>query len=160
MSLSDPLIIAAFALAALLLMVLALILTTLRRAYSVSQFRRTTNEQLEALSRGVQHHIEVNAVLALTESFTEDQELLKRLSEYSQAVCGAALLHRVNSLGSDLKKVEETLSTFRNRQANSAAPNWKNDVERCEQLANQLREELEEANNAVQEFDRRLQHAS
>lgn len=62
----------------------------------------------------------------------------------------AALTHRVNSLGNQLEMIQAQLSSFRQRHASSGV--YAKEVKRCEEMEQQLLDELEAANQVAQQF--------
>ncbi|MDB5161078.1 MAG: hypothetical protein JWO96_458 [Candidatus Saccharibacteria bacterium] len=119
---------------------------------------------IRRLGDAAAHHAEVNAVLALTKSFKDDPTLAQKLAGYSQQVFGAGLLHKVNSLGNDLKKVQVQLSHQRDDAARHAAyplllKSRQDAIKQLETLESHLLVELEAANSAVQALGR-LRHVS
>jgi hypothetical protein len=113
------------------------------------------DDAIERFGQAAQHHAEVNAVLALTQQFQSDPDLLARLPEYSREVVAAALLFRVNTIGNDIKQVQMELSRARASRASSAGstvmePHYRGSVENIEQQLEHLLAELAEAHAAVQ----------
>ena len=103
------------------------------------------------LGQEVQHHVEVNAVLALVEDFHNNPQLLANLSEYSQQVLGAALLLRVNALGNDIQVTAGCLSSARNDMAHGYYGADKRAARLSADLT-ELYEELDAANRAVRQL--------
>jgi hypothetical protein len=142
------------AMVALLVLLVILFVRALRGGL-VSDIERA----IRRLGDAAAHHAEVNAVLALTQSFNDDPTLVQKLSGYSQQVFGAALLHKVNSLGNDLKKVQAQLSRQRDEAAKHAAyptllKPLQDAIAQLETLESHLLVELEAANSAVQALGR------
>jgi len=116
----------------------------------VSMIVAAIDQATENLSQSVQHYTHVNAVLALTETFTDQPELLDRLSGYSKQVVAAALMYRVNELGEDLRVAQDSLS-YAERY-----PHYAVTIKARRASVDRLITELQEANTAVQEFKGRL----
>lgn len=100
---------------------------------------------MSELSETAKHYVQVNAVLALAKTFEDNPDLLGKLSGYSEQVVGAALLHRVNSLGVSIRKAQELLE--RNRE--HSGHGW---IERQEKEIAGLHCNLAAADAALQQF--------
>ncbi len=109
----------------------------------------TFDRELERLSSETQHFVAVNAVLALTEQFERDPELITRLDGYADQVVAAALTYRVNSLGEQHKIAMDQLANQRRLQGERGSL-YDKGVARLERSTEHLCQQLEEARNAVQ----------
>lgn len=130
------------------------VLATIARRRHVPADQRSVqviNEAVERLSQATVHHVEVNAVLALTQQFRARPELLASLSDYSRELVGAALLARVNALGNDVSVVVKQLSVEERRVANGYTSHQA-DVARLSARRDELLAEIVAADQAIQEF--------
>lgn len=117
--------------------------------------QKSIGDAIEHLGAAVQHHVEVNAVLALTRQFESDPGRIEQLGNYSRQTVAAALAYHVDSLGSQLKVAEDQLSSARSdlAKATLSDTNWYQD--RCdikEGLVDDLHSRLAKANDAIQQF--------
>jgi hypothetical protein len=153
MSTTDVLLII---IAGLLFIIAATVTSSMRRSPVVPLIASGLDDAIKRFGQAVQHHVEVNAVLALTEQFQSDPNLLPKLSEYSRQAVSAALLYRVDQIGHDIVAVQEELSRARMSLARNVEATtsdyYRGRVDGIEALLAHLRAELAEANAAVQEF--------
>lgn len=113
------------------------------------------NAAIDRLGSATENYVELHAVKALTEQFTDNPELLGNLRKHSHQVVGAALFLRVNALGGDIDVVQDQLSRARQQDAMG----WTTEVEsarnvRLSAMLEKLRQELRTANQAVQQFSK------
>ncbi|HEX7484450.1 MAG TPA: hypothetical protein VF281_04865 [Candidatus Saccharimonadales bacterium] len=104
-----------FIIAVVLLAIIVVLLTRLLRKPMGPrnvEFLLNTNveEVLERVGKGVKHHADVSAVLALMDQIEEHPDAIKRLQEYPEMVRAAAWLHYINCLGADLQSAQNRLS--------------------------------------------------
>lgn len=130
---------------------LAMIVIILRRALCNRGLVGNVEGAIKRLTDASTHHIEVNAVLALTKDLNHDPDLLQKLEPYSRTIVAAALLHRVNSLGNDLREAQQVLSEDREQLARYGG-SYKSDVQRGEALVADLHSQLDQAHAAVEAF--------
>lgn len=117
-------------------------------------FLQNVDKAIERLGQATQHHVEVNAVLALTERLNNDPALMRNLAEHSRQVVAAALMLRVNSFAAQLKHAQQKLEDARQAATNYGGQAWLSDVTRLEALCTTLMQQLQTANDAVQSFNR------
>lgn len=154
MSNPDNTTVAVVAILALLLLIVSFIFALTKQLiplFAELQFRKSIAEQVKELAQSVQHYVEVNAVLAQTESFIANPELLKQLPEHGREVYAAALMQRLNSRASQLANNERLLATAYEDLARDAV--YANKVKRLEGVEKTLLGEVEAANAALQLFE-------
>ena len=110
------------------------------------------DEATQKLRAAAAHYGDVNAVAELTKQIKNNPELMQDLSVYPRQVVAAALVHRVNAIGSDLGTAQRELSDERRLLAEYGSYHQK-DVDRLEELVKHLLEELHQASAAADEFN-------
>ena len=109
--------------------------------------------QLDRLADGITHHAEVNAVLALTKTFKENEALVKNLVAYSDQVVRAALLHRINTLGQTAQRVATELARSEESDARHGGQPFATPTGSLNQQHVRIMEELMAANRTLHEFE-------
>jgi hypothetical protein len=111
---------------------------------------REIDQAIERLGEATQHHVQVNAVLALTEQFQQRPELINRLGEYSRQVVAAAIMTRINGIANDIKVVQGVLSQNEKSVANGYAGHTS--IKRNKAKLAELQADLEAMNTLAQQF--------
>lgn len=104
------------------------------------------------LSRESSYYVQVNAVLALTESFTDNPDMLENLAAYSRKTVAAALLFRVNSLGESIQHTQELLTKTEVSYASYGGSDRANNINSLREQRDRLLAEQAAANQAVEQF--------
>lgn len=135
----------------------AVLMTMLVFSVLITRLRQSliyvVDNTLERLTKGVQHYDAVNAVLALTEQFQQNPELVQELQGYTDQVLAAALSYRVDSLGKQLATAMDQLATARSNQGSfDSYRHYDNKVKRLENSVQDVQLQLEAARAAVHEL--------
>lgn len=139
---------------ALLAALLIVGLLTLRRPNTSSSIQGVVNEAIEQLDKTIRHHMEVNAILALMDTFEDRPELTSQLATYSRQTVAATLLYRVNSLAAQLKTAGDQLTKARQGQGGDSTyfGVYDDRVKRLEPIVTALTQQLQAAHRAVEAF--------
>jgi len=138
----------------------AVLMTMLVFSVLITRLRQSliyvVDNTLERLTKGVQHYDAVNAVLALTEQFQQNPELVQELQGYTDQVLAAALSYRVDSLGKQLATAMDQLATARSNQGSFGSygshRHYDSEVKRLENSVQDVQQQLEAACAAVHEL--------
>ncbi len=116
----------------------------------IDAFTGAVDQSLQKLAKDTKHYVAVNAVLALTEQFTDDPELIPRLVQYSDQVVAAAMLYRINSLGEQYRMIMKHLEGARSDQT-KYGKSYEGNVRRLEQLEADVSSQLSAAQAIIRE---------
>ncbi len=128
-----------------------IVLSMLVRQRSSRVMSIAIGDALEQVKQDTRHYVAVNAVLGLTERFTQNQELVQRLAEYSDQVVAAALTYRLNSLGEQYQTIMGHLEKLRDQQG-AHGKIYDDAVDHLERQAAHVLQQLQEAQAATREL--------
>lgn len=137
---------------AIAILQIIIIIVLLRSQSRSPQIVDEINAAIKQLGDTTKHYVQVNAVLAMTESFADNPQLLLQLRGYSDQVVAAALLTRVNGLGQQIEVTQSNLNSCESNLARVGAHHGKTRVDELTNRLNHLLKELESANQMVADF--------
>ena len=148
----DALVYVALCFAALSVLGMIVALAAVVRLYRRPSDAFVTNVEsaLQRMGEGVQHYVQVNAVLALTANFENNPQLVHNLSGYSDQVVAAALAYRLDSLGGQLKSAMAQLKHKRKDQCEFGSV-YNRDVQRLEEIVAELQTQMDSVHYQIRQ---------